>query len=389
MISINYTIPEIVFSGNPVVLKFNNNGNDAGTVNVQIFHFERPNTCTPVLNAKYQVLGKKNGIDGKFAVDISSVLQSYVEHNETADPLHIANGETVGMSYFSEFEIVVHIVETDATIADDYVSVLYGGIDNRVLQEQKITSGEWINEHLVSVDTNYIENPILTMRTRGSSIHLYEEELRPLYFVGFVGSYGDPTVKINIKNCVNVVIFEQNLAIDSPRLICLNLASLVDEAHHYFKIYFNNDEDKAIHVSIEPTPPSRKKRLVTFLNSYGFYESILFWGKAEVSETADDSGDAGQTMRFDVDTQLFTKQGRRRELTKKITLRAGYSHPERQEVIRDMMRSERIYLSSTNYQVPSTIADMQEVICTTTELVMHTDDDRTGAREVEVTFENA
>jgi uncharacterized repeat protein (TIGR02543 family) len=246
--------------------------------------------------------------------------------------------------------------------------MLYGGFSEAALLAAGAESSQLISERLLSPQST---NPFMTVRggAGGSSaVSFYEEEVLPLCFA----LKPDEGTSVLVQTTSGASHRYAAAAAPSFRIYALNLKPLVSDAAKYFKVTLRQS---VVHVAVEPTPPSRRRRAVDFLNSLGAWERLLLFGSATERLAAKEGDEAVEVNAFDAAAHLFRRQAVRRERRRTLTIAAGYASQHRLNAIADMVGSERILL------------DGQEALCTSSELVTYADADRVAPREVELTFE--
>jgi hypothetical protein len=246
--------------------------------------------------------------------------------------------------------------------------LLYGGFSEAALLGAGAESHELVTSQLLSGDS---VNPFMTMRggAGGSSVvRLYEEELQPLCFALQPGE----GASLLVQTSSGAEHRYAAAAAPSFRIYALNLTPLVSDFAKYFRVTLRQ---RVVHVAVEPTPSSRRRRTVDFLNSLGAWERLLLFGiGTESMSVEEEQQEVGERNAFDAATHLFRRQGVRREPRRTVALTSGYANRYRLNAIADMVGSERILL------------DGKEAICTTSALDLYTDLDDLEPRDVELTF---
>jgi hypothetical protein len=136
-----------------------------------------------------------------------------------------------------------------------------------------------------------LANMALSMRSAaGAALYFYEEEVHPIAFLS--------AVTVRIYDYKKNLLFEWS----TPLLLnYLNLPLLIadfNKTYFHVKLYDHHDDLVGdFHITIEKSVPSMQKYIVTFLNSYGFYEKLLMYGQGK-ADAAWERGDASDIQRY-------------------------------------------------------------------------------------------
>ena len=275
----------------------------------------------------------------------------------------------------------------------------YGKIPSGLLGRNNWTAGEYLARRIPDEDGAYLENPLLTERTRGAVVQMYQEEMHPFVVIkhgkhpiviqgarGGNGSLTPPPVYHTIASLEG----DSGLG-DTPEVVSINLAPLMtwqsggtQGRRRYFRILFGEPDSEAvvgreIHIMIEDAPPSRQQCLALFLNSMGVWEKILLHGDLTFGKSfAESQTDA---MQLNQALQTFVPQRQARKGKGIYTLNTGLCSPARLSFAAAMAASEQIllYLPHSSAPVP--------VKCTASETQIYTDADTQTPRGIELTFE--
>lgn len=281
----------------------------------------------------------KDGSNYRATLDLSQYAQ-LVAHPVTAWEAK-ATGSlfNIPVNTLANYVARLNIYTTRARMPSIYF--LKGGLSRKDL---RIANSAELN----AIDTRLMLNFnmfLATTRYNGSDVYFYKSELYSPDMLPFLS--GDTAIATAIKHGATTV---ESLSPETNTIYGIKPTDLAEIADD-IDLYRNNSLACSIHFLDDPE--SDEKVVLRFLNSFGFYESILLLGKQTESYTEEkgNTADIYDEVIGDYKTKTTDKK-----LTSQLKVNTGHLNTWRQRLTLDLLLSEEVYLKDGNNYIPVTVS---------------------------------
>ncbi|MDE5800319.1 MAG: hypothetical protein K2H74_04785, partial [Paramuribaculum sp.] len=238
---------------------------------------------------------------------------------------------------------------------DFYCYALPGGVSKQNLRAYQREGEDCFSARFLNPRGNFF----LTTRTAGWCIIMKETEISPLYFI-----CGTPS-DLSVRTLTGNTTFDmENLLRGIYALDLEELRKMFFEGYHIlpgaFDIY--RDGSFACRIIFERTAPAKERYRIKFRNSLGVFDIIEIIGHATVAP--DEGDDESSTInKYDMVTDGFTQHHERTESTTSITIDSTFSRPHEVALLRDMLKSDEVYLIDLPGSPMAVIPSVENMSC--------------------------